>query len=255
MEQIKVLFGTPAPITYPERDERIGFDIDVECRINGFVMISEYPAEYENEEALKTAVKEIVLKALSDYLKNQNIGRLFFSYKERDFLLKKAIEDALNEKGIRAEASINNFQLVNFTDEEIKALWKEHWKANPSMYIDEMCVAAYAGPVINNTMMAYAGPSPTPGGIGMMFLTQQQMQQQKEQPQKTNENKDLSVYFICPMCGQTGQPSRFCPNCGTPLKDVPLYRDCPACGNRVPADDRFCRECGKMLRDTKEENS
>ena len=93
MEQIRVLFGTPAPITYPERDERVGLDIDVDCRINGFVMVSEYPAEYDNEESLKTAVKELVLKSLSDYLKNLNIGRPFFSHKERDALLNKALED------------------------------------------------------------------------------------------------------------------------------------------------------------------
>ena len=49
MEPVKVFFGTAKPIRYQELDERIGLDIDVDCRINGSVNVTEYPEEYPDD--------------------------------------------------------------------------------------------------------------------------------------------------------------------------------------------------------------
>jgi membrane protease subunit (stomatin/prohibitin family) len=114
-------------------------------------------------------------------------------------------------------------------------------------------MAVYAGPAqmenIGSMMMVYAGPAQMNGGNdaynGMnMILAQQQSYAKKE---KNEEKKLTGVYCLCPDCGYRTKPYKFCPECGGALKDVVLYRDCPACGNRVPAKDRFCRECGKAL--------
>ena len=260
MEPVKVFFGTAKPIRYQELDERIGLDIDVDCRINGSVNVTEYPEEYPDEESMKAAVKEITIAALTEFLHNlqkKNPGRSFYSYRSRDEWLIKAVEEALADKGIRAEVEIGGFALDADSEEAIKVLRQE--LSRPLMYVDEMykpkdwinTMAVYAGPtqMPPQMMMVYAGPAQMNGGNdasnGMnMILAQQQSYAKKE---KDETKKQTGVYCLCPDCGYSTKPYKFCPECGGALKDVVLYRDCPACGNRVPAKDRFCRECGKAL--------
>ena len=139
MEKIKVLFGTPEAIWYRETDERLGYDLDISCKVSGAVTIFEYPEEL-NEEALNQTVKETAVSAVEECLHNKPSGRpLYSSNIRQQAVLGKAIEDALLLKGIRAEAEIVNFNLENESKEEIDALIKEYIKAaTPKMYVDEM---------------------------------------------------------------------------------------------------------------------
>ncbi len=281
MESVKVYFGTAKPIRYQELDERIGLDIDVDCRINGYVNVEEYPEEYPDEEALKAAVKEITVAALTDFLHNlqkKNFGRLFYSYRSRDELLKNAVDEALSEKGIRGETEIGAFTLDSDSADAIQLFKEELGK--PLMYVDEMCKdndlqkqmvspandqaksmfemaklyeqqtkATYAGPaqMAPQMMMVYAGPAQMNNGAGMMFGMMQVQQQMEKEKEKAEAKKQIGVYCICPVCGYQTQPYSFCPECGNPLKDAKRYRDCPACGTRVSEKSRFCHECGKAL--------
>ena len=45
MEKIRVLFGTPEAIWYRETDERLGYDLDISCKVSGAVTIFEYPED------------------------------------------------------------------------------------------------------------------------------------------------------------------------------------------------------------------
>ena len=45
MEKIRVLFGTPEAIWYRETDERLGYDLDISCKVRGAVTIFEYPED------------------------------------------------------------------------------------------------------------------------------------------------------------------------------------------------------------------
>ena len=201
MDQIRIPFGTPEPICYEENDARTGFSVDVKCHIRGFVTVSECPDGYEDEAALISAVKELAVSSLTEYLhnlRNTDFGRLLCAYKERSTLLGKAVEDALSEKGIRGEASDIVYDLLEPTVDEIKELMKPYTPMGN----------VYGGPAqfpsVASTMLAYAGPIPGNPGGGMMSFMQQQQEEKK----------------FCPACGtrvRTGE--RFCRECGNKLTE------------------------------------
>ncbi|MCJ7630908.1 SPFH domain-containing protein [Candidatus Bathyarchaeota archaeon] len=62
--------------------------------------------------------------------------------------------------------------------------------------------------------------------------------------------------IVCPNCkAHVPADSKFCPNCGTPLTSPktpqspqpPLTKTCPKCGQNVSAAASFCPECGQKL--------
>ncbi len=54
--------------------------------------------------------------------------------------------------------------------------------------------------------------------------------------------------MYCPACGADSGDAKFCPECGTNLKDVAGPRVCAACGSEVPEGAKFCPECGEPAR-------
>ncbi len=125
---------------------------------------------------------------------------------------------------------------------------EEHEKM-PSMEESEKKSLRETPPDFCNTMMTYAGPAfynQTPpvgiftgGPFGNPGETKP-MAGPDAAPKGT-------VYCICPGCGMRTEGSEFCTECGQPLKDAPRYRDCSCCGARIPADARFCSECGSLM--------
>ena len=95
----------------------------------------------------------------------------------------------------------------------------------------------YAGPQQMNNGMNNQAP------LGFMSLQQQMENAQKSE----NVSKKKGVYCICPECASEVAATKFCPECGTPLKDAEKYVDCPSCGVRASAENKFCRECGTKL--------
>lgn len=76
---------------------------------------------------------------------------------------------------------------------------------------------------------------------------QQQAQQQADQLK--NDGREIKVEdvggsaaWFCPECG-TENTGKFCTNCGT-KKPEPKTNSCSNCGATVPADAKFCPECG-----------
>ena len=55
----------------------------------------------------------------------------------------------------------------------------------------------------------------------------------------------ISYSWDCPICGQRGVTSNFCPNCGTPkpISSTIGIWDCPKCG-KSSLTSSFCPDCG-----------
>lgn len=81
---------------------------------------------------------------------------------------------------------------------------------------------------------------------------QAQEQAQHQADQLKNHGTEISVDdvasspgWFCPECG-TDNTGNFCTNCGTP-KPQPKTNKCPNCEADVPANAKFCPECGQNL--------
>ena len=206
MEKTRVLFGTPEPIWYREWDERLGYDLDISCKVSGTATIFEYPEEL-SEEALNQTVKETAVSALEECLHNKPSGRpLYSSNIRQQAVLGKAIEDALLLKGIRAEAEIVNFTLEDQTKEELDALIKEYIKAaTPKMYVDEMYKP---NPFDEYYRQNYKDLD------GWMNKGQSQNFMEMMGDVMGMNSLNEGETWTCPNCKNSGNKGNFCPECG-----------------------------------------
>ena len=128
MDNITIRFGTPEPIYYREMDLEMGLDMDVLCRVCGSVYVTDYPEDNIDNE-LNDLVKNISLQSLTEFLDNVHEtcteGMFYFS-EDRDDVLAKAIEEALVQKGIKSEVSIDLFTLTPECEAEINAIRKAY---------------------------------------------------------------------------------------------------------------------------------
>jgi hypothetical protein len=56
--------------------------------------------------------------------------------------------------------------------------------------------------------------------------------------------------MYCPACGADAGSAKFCPECGTNLKDLAGPPVCAACGAEIPQGAKFCPECGEPARES-----
>jgi hypothetical protein len=227
MEKIRVLFGTPESIWYREWDDRLGYDLDISCKVSGAVTIFEYPEEL-NEEALNQTVKETAVSAVEECLHNKPSGRpLYSSNIRQQAILGKAIEDALLLKGIRAEAEIVNFTLENESKEEIDALIKEYIKAaTPKMYVDEMYKPNPFEEYYRQNykdLDGWMNKGLGPASVDEPCRNPEVKKEETEQPQSFMEmmgdvmgmnSLNEGETWTCPNCKNNGNKGNFCTECG-----------------------------------------
>jgi membrane protease subunit (stomatin/prohibitin family) len=60
--------------------------------------------------------------------------------------------------------------------------------------------------------------------------------------QVTAEAFDEVIKAVCPKCGAAVSGGKFCAQCGAPLA---ADKSCTECGKTIPAESKFCPECGK----------
>ena len=244
MEKIRVLFGTPEPIWYREADERLGYDLDINCSVSGAVTVYEYPSEM-GEEAVQLVVKETAVAAVEECLHKSPFGKPLYSSKIRQqAILGKAIEDALLLKGIRAEAEIVDFKVENESKEELDALIKEYIKAaTPKMYVDEMykpnifekaprqnykdldgwmnqglgpapvdepCREPEVKPVVIAPVTCSEDKNRTGAGEGQQPQSFMEMMGDVMGMNSLNEGEE----WTCPACKNSGNKGNFCTECG-----------------------------------------
>ena len=245
MEKIRVLFGTPEPIWYREADERLGYDLDINCSVSGAVTVYEYPSEM-GEETLSNTVKETAVTAVEECLHKSPFGKPLYSSKIRQqAILGKAIEDALLLKGIRAEAEIVDFKVENESKEELDALIKEYIKAaTPKMYVDEMYKPNIFEKAprqnykdLDGWMNQRLGPAPVDEpcrepevkkeviapAIATVNTNQTGIGEEGQQPQSFMEmmgdvmgmnSLNEGEEWTCPTCKSSGNKGNFCTECG-----------------------------------------
>ncbi|MCL2080804.1 MAG: SPFH domain-containing protein [Oscillospiraceae bacterium] len=84
-------------------------------------------------------------------------------------------------------------------------------------------------------------------GIGMMGVMAGQMQNvmqpmmQQQQP-AVQPVQQTPGGVVCPACGVSQNPAKFCMECGTGMD-----KKCPSCGTSVSPKQKFCNECGSPM--------
>lgn len=56
------------------------------------------------------------------------------------------------------------------------------------------------------------------------------------------KSDDTSELITAPCGHKVSSNSKFCPECGGPIKII-----CPDCGKELNANDKFCSNCGKGI--------
>ena len=94
-----------------------------------------------------------------------------------------------------------------------------------------------------------------PSGAAEEPAAPEESQKPAEEPAAAEEPQE-PAYRICPACGEKLDPDvRFCISCGTPVikqpaaekAAEPAERICPACGEKLDPKALFCTECGRKL--------
>ena len=200
MDAIRIMFRTPEAIVYREIDLDLGLDIDVSCWISASVIVTEYPKEYTYEVILKNQVREISLMSLKEFLQTVHDtcnGKIFYTSKDRDDVLKKTIEEALRKKGINSKASIAFFTLSRDSEALINDCIKN--QNSPVIHDDKAnTVPKEERYGVNNYWDPNSWPKPVVGMKGVIPIPENH--QEKE--------------WTCPNC-KTVNMGKFCSGCGT----------------------------------------
>lgn len=264
-ELIDNKFGTPTPIPFRVVDRNIGFDQEVDLRINGtysyritnpllfYANVCGNIAQSYRREEIAGQLKADFLQALMPA-----VGRLselelrpnqlmLHTAELRDYLNQELTSEWADKRGISI-ASIS-LGAVTLTEEDAARL-KQGQQAG--MYRDPLMAAGNLSAAQADAMRTAAGN--TAGamtgfmGMGMamnagssaqnLYAMGQQMQQQAQSALSPAAN---AASWTC-TCG-TKATGRFCPNCGTKKPEPPVSESwlC-TCGHR--ATGKFCPECG-----------
>ena len=154
----------------------------------------------------------------------------------------------VNDTSVMPEGEDRRKKVLEMSEEDIRRMnstmmaYAGPAQINPALMTS--IVSAYAGPDMRQqpVMMmqgVYAGPS---------ILYNMMQDNGPEIGSAIQAGMILAgLYCFCPGCGEKAKAEKFCRQCGTPLKEVKMYRDCPDCGTRLDAGDKFCGNCGKKL--------
>ena len=267
-EMMENPFGTANPIPFRVVDSRIGIDLDVSIRCNGY-----YSYRIENPILFYTNVcgnfqsGDYPRSEIDKQLKAEFINKLQPAFAEMSNeelrpnqipghvdLLCDEMNAALSEKwgelrGLKVVSIA--FQSLDLPEEDQKML--KEVQRNAAFRDPNMAAAHLVGAQAqamqdaannqNGAMGAFMGMGMAQGMGGNaaanLFQMGQQQQQQAPQQPAANTAPAAAGGWTCPSCGKTAT-GKFCPECGT--KKPEDGWTCPSCGKVNKG--KFCAECG-----------
>ena len=258
-------FGTANPIPFRVVDSRLGLDLDVSVRCNGYYSYKidnpilfytnvcgnfaggDYPRS-ELDKQLKTEFIN-ALRPMFGKLSNLEIRPNQIPNHEEDII--KAANEVLSEKwgelrGLKIVSIA--FQNVDLPEEDQKMLKEVQRNAafmNPNMAAAHL-VGAQAQAMQDaaknegGAMAGFMGMGMAQGvGAGQAAsLFQMGQQQQAQQPAPAAPAAAPAGAWTCPSCGKTAT-GKFCPECGAKKPDDGWTCSCGAVNK-----GKFCAECG-----------
>ena len=262
-------FGTANPIPFRVVDSRLGLDLDVSVRCNGYYSYKidnpilfytnvcgnfaggDYPRS-EIDKQLKTEFIN-ALRPMFGKISNLEIRPNQIPNHEEDMI--KAANEVLSEKwgelrGLKLVSIA--FQNVDLPEEDQKMLKEVQRNAafmNPNMAAAHL-VGAQAQAMQDaaknegGAMAGFMGMGMAQGvGAGQaasLFQMGQQQQQAPVQQKPTTNPSNSTPAWTCPSCGKTAT-GKFCPECGAKKPEADGWT-CPSCGKVNKG--KFCAECG-----------
>ena len=265
-------YGTANPIPFRVVDVNSGLDIDISIRCHGeyaYRMVdpilfyknicSNVVNEFTRED-IDSQLKSELLTAMQPALaKISAMGVRYSALPGHAQQIGDALNEVLSEKWEkRYGIKISTFGISSVTaSKEDEALIKEMQKSaafrDPRMAAAQLVNAqaaamqaaasnTSAGPAMAFTGMNMAANA---GGINAQNLFAMGQQQAPQQPyQQTPQMQPQSQAasgWTCG-CGASGNPGKFCMNCGQPKPQESGFWTC-SCGARNKG--KFCQECGK----------
>ncbi len=260
-------FGTANPIPFRVVDSRLGLDLDVSVRCNGYYSYKidnpilfytnvcgnfaggDYPRS-EIDKQLKTEFIN-ALRPMFGKLSNLEIRPNQIPNHEED--MTKAANEILSEKwgelrGLKIVSIA--FQNVDLPEEDQKMLKEVQRNAafmNPNMAAAQL-VGAQAQAMQDaaknegGAMAGFMGMGMAQGvGAGQAASLFQMGQQQAQQPAPAAPAAPAAApagAWTCPSCGKTAT-GKFCPECGAKKPDDGWTCSCGAVNK-----GKFCAECG-----------
>ena len=274
-------YGTPSPVPFRVVDQNIGLDIDISIRCSGEYSyrvtnpILFYTNVSGNVEAnyirsqIDSQLKTELLTALQPaFAKISAMGIRYSMLPGHTTELADALNEVLSSKW----GELRGIEIVSFgvstvkASEEDEAMIKELQRnatfRNPNMAAAHL-VGAQAAAMQSAAANESAGPAMAfmgmnmagnAGGMNAQNLFAMGQQQQYQQPQQQYAPQSPPPQAAAPAqpqaaapagwtcsCGQAGNTSKFCSECGSPQ---PQQADGWTCSCGVVNKGKFCAECG-----------
>ena len=167
--------------------------------------------------------------------------------------ISQQVEDRLRDEFAKYGLELLKFFISSITipDEELKRIQEIDLKAREIERLGDQRYQMARGLDIMEEAAKNPGAPGTlmAAGIGLGIGAQMagpfaQMAQKATQP-ATQPSPVPSAELTCPKCqAKLPADTKFCSQCGTKLSAPPV---CPSCGAQVPEGTKFCSQCGKAL--------
>lgn len=206
-------------------------------------------------DAINEHLKSVVVSAMSDALGQAGIPAIDLAAKYQE--LSKIVQDNLQERfallglGV-ADFIIENISLPEAVEQAIDKRSQMGALGNLDQYMKFQTAEAIRDAAKNEGGMAGMGAGMGAGvGIGQaMAATMGGMMQQQSAPQQNvyqpapqPQAQPAAQMINCPHCNHSVPAnSKFCPECGQSTK-----KTCPKCNHPIEGNPKFCSECGQVL--------
>lgn len=200
---------------------------------------------------LRGQLKEFVISEFSNVVAKQgvSIAELSQNYRIMNDAMKKELEDEFGGVGLEITAfTVSNISLP----EDLAKFLKERTRINMMGGMDTYTTVRKLDALENVSENEGAGGSAMQTGLGMgaglgMGQLMSQSLQASPSPGSSQNTAPVVKTKACSKCSQPmPADAKFCHNCGA-KSEQETGKFCSECGHKNAPDAKFCTECGKKL--------